>query len=165
MRHAVPSLPFTHRRRCRHATYSVEPLPVGTETPGPRLRSAGAKARAGLEQVNEPGFHGIPKRVDAAVQAIRALVDSMEFVARAGLRPRERDENTVDGKDVFEAVREVRRALLALHATTALTQSAGYEALVAAVETLMRLADTGTEHGIAGTGESDPDAPWQAFGA
>ena len=38
-------------------------------------------------------------------------------------------------------------------------------ALVAAVETLMGLADAGVQHGIAGTGETDPNDPWQAFGA
>ena len=139
--------------------------PWGTETPGPRLRSTSAKARAGLEHVDEPGFHRIAERVDAAVQAIRPLVDTMEYVARAGLRVRGAGDDTVRGKDVSDAVREVRRALVALHASTALTQSACCEALVAAVTKLMGLADTGTEHGIAGTGESDPDDPWQAFGA
>ena len=139
--------------------------PWGTETPGPRLRTTCAKARAGLEQVNEPGFHGIAERVDACVQSIRPLVDTMEYVARAGLRVRGADDDTVHGKDVSGAVRDVCQALVALHASTALTQSACCEALAAAVTNLMGLADTGIEHGIAGTGESDPDDPWQAFGA
>ena len=139
--------------------------PWGTETPGPRLRSACAKARAGLAQVDEPGFHRIAERVDAAVQATRPLIDTLEFLARAGLRVRRGDDDTVHGKDVSEAVRDVRRALVALHASTAPTQSARYEALVAAVTKVLSLADTGIEHGIAGTGESDPDDPWQAFGA
>ena len=139
--------------------------PWGTETPGPRLRTTSAKARGGLEQLTEPGFHGIAERVDACVQAIRPLVDAMEYIARAGLRVRGADDDTVPGKHVSEAVREIRQALVALHASTALTQSSCCEALVAAVTKLTGLADTGVEHGIAGTGESDSDDPWQAFGA
>ena len=111
------------------------------------------------------GSIALPSASMPRLQAIRPLVDTLEFVARAGLRVRGRGDDTVHGKDVSEAVREVRRALAALYASTALTQSACYEALVAAVTTLMGLADTGSEHGIAGTGESDPDDPWQAFGA
>ena len=139
--------------------------PWGTETPGPRLRTTCAKARAALEQVSVPGFHAIAERVDAAVQAVRPLVDTMDYVARAGLRTAGKDAETVRGKDVSEAVREVREALVELHASNALTQSARYEALVGALETLIALADTAIQHGIAGTGETDPDDPWQAFGA
>ena len=140
--------------------------PWGTETPGPRLRATSARARTGLEQVDAPGFHHIAERVGAAVQSVRPLVETMEFVARSGLlRAGARDDETVDGAQVLEAVRGVREALVALHASTALTQSTRYEALVAAVETLMGLADAGVQHGIAGTGETDPNDPWQAFGA
>lgn len=139
--------------------------PWGTETPGPRLRTTRAKARSALDQVNAPGFHEIVERVHAAVQGVRPLVDTMDYLARAGLRTVGRDPENVQGKDVSEAVRAVRDALVALHASTALTQSTCYEALAGALETLMGLADTAIEHGIAGTGETDPDDPWQAFGA
>ena len=139
--------------------------PWGTETPGPRLRTTCAKARSALDQVNAPGFHEIAGRVQAAVQAVRPLVDTMDYLARAGLRTARKDAETVQGSNVYSAVRNVREALVALHASTALTQSTCYEALVGALETLMGLADTAIEHGIAGTGEADPDDPWQAFGA
>ena len=139
--------------------------PWGTETPGPRLRATCAKARSALEQANAPGFHAIVERVDAAVQGVRPLVDTMDYVARAGLRTGGKDAGSVQGKDVSGAVRAVREALIALHASTALTQSTRYEALVGALEALMELADTAVQHGIAGTGETDPDDPWQAFGA
>ena len=139
--------------------------PWGTETPGPRLRATSAKARAGLEQVDTPGFHDIAEHVGAAVQSLRPLVDTMEYVARAGLRAGARDDDTVEGARVLDAVREVRETLVALNASTASTLTVRYEALVAAVETLAGLADTGVQHGIAGTGESDPNDPWQPFGA
>ena len=142
--------------------------PWGTETPGPRLRATCAKARTGFDQVDTPGFHDITERVGAAVQTLRPLVDAMEFVARAGLRAGARDDDTVPGARVLDAVREVREvreALVALNASTAPTLSARYEALVAAVETLTGLADTAVQHGIAGTGGSDPNDPWQPFGA
>ena len=143
-----------------HARY-----PWGTETPGPRMRSTCIKARAALEQVDTPGFHRIAERVDAAVQSIRPFVDTMEYVARAGLRTGARNDETVQGSNVAEAAREVRKALHALQESTALTQTLRYKVLLGAVTGLMGLADIGIEHGIEGTGESDPDNPWQAFGA
>ena len=139
--------------------------PWGHETPGPRLRTVCAKARTALEQVDAPGFHRIAGRVDAAVQAVRPLVDTMEFVARAGLRASAKSADTVPGTDVSDAVRLVRDALGALLESSASTQSARYGALVDALSQLMTLADTSVEHGIEGTGASDPDDPWQAFGA
>ena len=139
--------------------------PWGTETPGPRLRTTCAKARTGIEQVDAPGFDSIVERVKAAVQAVRPLVDTVEFVARAGLRVHATDAQTVPGADAAEAVREVREALAALAASTALTQSECYRAFAAAVEKLVTIAETGIEHGIAGTGAVDPLDPWQAFGA
>ena len=55
--------------------------------------------------------------------------------------------------------------LAALDASSARTRSTCCEALVAAVDTLMGLADAGVQHDIAATGETDPNDPWQAFGA
>ena len=148
---------MTRNRRNRY--------PWGTETPGPRLRTTCTKARAGLEQVDAPGFDGIVERVKVAVQAVRPLVDTVEFVARAGLRVHANDEQTVSGADAAEAVREVRDALAALATSTALTQSDCYRVFAVAVEKLVTIAETGIEHGIAGTGAVDPGDPWQAFGA
>lgn len=139
--------------------------PWGTETPGPRLRTSCAKARAALEKVDAPGFHRIVERVNGAVTVVRPLVDTVEFVARAGLRVHATDEQTVSGAEAAEAVREVREAVAGLAASTALTQSECYRVFAAAVEKLVTIAETGIEHGIAGTGAVDPGDPWQAFGA
>ncbi len=139
--------------------------PWGTETPGPRLRATCAKARGGLEQVDTPGFDGIVERVKVAVQAVRPLVDTMEYVARAGLRVHAPDEQTAPGAEAAAAVRDVREALAALAASTALTQSECYRVFAAAVDKLATIAETATDHGIAGTGAVDPGDPWQAFGA
>lgn len=137
-----------------------------TETPGPRLRAACDKTRSALEQVNAPGFHAIAKRVDAVVRPARPLVETMDYLARKGLRTsRGQSVETVDGKDVSEAVRAVREALVALHASTALTQSTCYEAFAGALETLMGLAEAAVPHGITGTGGTDSDDLWEAFGA
>ena len=139
--------------------------PWGSETPGPRLRTACTKAGARLKQVDAPGFDGIVKRVKAAVQAVRPLVDTVEIVARIGLRVHAPDERTVPGTEAADAVHEVREALAALAASTALTQSECYRAFVAAVEKLMTIAKTGTKHGITGTRAVDAGNPWQTFGA
>ena len=140
--------------------------PWGTETPGPRLRASCARARAGIEQVNAPGnHHQIAERIDAAVQALRPLVETAEYVSRAGLRARGTNKNAVSGTTVSEAVDAVREALSAMAASTATTLSAHFEAFVAAVETLVGLVDTGIELGIAGTGEAAPHDPWHAYGA
>ena len=139
--------------------------PWGTETPGPRLRTLCAKTRTALEQADAPGFHRIGERIDTAVKAVRPLVETMEFVARAGLRTGPRVDGTVQGVDAFDAARAVGEALIALEASSARTQSGCYETFVAAVEALMALAESGIEHGIAGNEESGAGNPWHAFGA
>ena len=140
--------------------------PWGTETPGPRLRAQCARARTGIEQVNAPGnHHQIAERIDAAVHALRPLVETAEYVARAGLRARGSDKNSISGTIVSEAVDVVRESLGAMAASTATTVSAHFEAFAAAVETLIGHVDTGIEVGIAGTGEAAPHDPWHAYGA
>ncbi len=140
--------------------------PWGTETPGPRLNATCDKAEKGLKLVDQPGYRQITEHVDHAVQELRPLVDSMEFVARAGLlRPRAQPDDTVQGAQVLEAVRAVHEALVILNASTALTLGSRWEALAGAVETLIGLARAGAKHGIAGTGEADPNDPWQPFEA
>ena len=141
----------------------AERYPWGSETPGPRLRNTCARTRTALEQANEAGFQGIATRVNAVVKAATPLDETMSHVAREGLRTVGKDAETVPGEDVSEAVRAVRETLVALHASTALTQSARYEAFVGALETLMGLADTGIKHGIRGTGAADPNDPWGTF--
>ena len=140
--------------------------PWGTETPGPRLTATRDRAAKGLKKVDQPGYKQITEHVNHAVKELRPLVQAMEFVARAGLlRPRARTDDTVQGAQVRDAVRAVHEALVALNASTALTLGANYEALAAAAETLIVLAKAGAEHGIAGTGENDPNDPWQPFDA
>ena len=140
--------------------------PWGTETPGPRLRASCARARTGLEQVNAHGnHHDIAQRIDAAVQALRPLVETMDHVARSGLRVRGSNRNAISGETVSDAVGAVRETLVAMSASTAATLSGHYEAFRAAVESLIGLAETGIEHGIAGTGEAEPQDLWHAYGA
>ena len=133
------------------------------EAPRRRLRTAFNKARIALEEVDAPGFHRIPERVNAAVNSVRPLVEIMESVARTGLRPLARSADRVAGTDVATAVRAVHEALAALIESSASTQSARYEALVVALNQLSALAESAIEHGIAGTGASDPNDPWKAF--
>ena len=168
-------------RLSRHVLSETHPMkpvsstryPWATETPGPRLRASCARARTGIEQVNAPGnHHQIAERIDAAVQALRPLVETAEYVSRAGLRARGTNKNAVSGTTVSGAVDAVREALSAMAASTApmkntaaITLSAHFEAFVAAVETLVGLVDTGIELGIAGTGEAAPHDPWHAYGA
>ena len=145
-------------------TRSATPrYPWGTETPGPRLRAACARAQTGLDDAKETGFVEIVQRGSAAVQGSKSLVETMEFLARAGLRVRGTDLSPVQGHAVSEATQAVRDAVAGVAGSSLLTVQARYEAYVAAVETLMALAERGGEHGIAGSGESDPDDPWNAF--
>ena len=140
--------------------------PWGTETPGPRLRASCARARTGIEQVNAPGnHHQIAERIDAAVQALRPLVETLEYVSRAGLRVRGSHNQAISGATVSEAVSVVREGLLAMSTSTAGTVSGHFEALAAAVETLIGLAQSGSDLGITGTGQSPPHDPWHAYGA
>ena len=140
--------------------------PWGTETPGPRLRAAAARARTGIEQVQAPGTHRqIPERIDAAVQGARPLVEALEHLARAGLRTRGSNRNAIAGASVSEAVDTVREALAAMAGSSATTLSARFEAFATAVEALIGLGETGIELGITGTGEVDPHDPWKAYGA
>ena len=147
-------------------TNSETRYPWGTETPGPRLRAAAARARTGIEQVNAPGKHRqIPDRIDAAVKGARSLVDALEYLARAGLRTRGSNKNAIAGASVSEAVDALREALAAMATSTATTLSGHFDAFATAVEALIALSETGIELGIAGTGEVDRHDPWDAYGA
>ena len=137
--------------------------PWGTETPGPRLRITGDKSRVALKQVDAPGVKRIPERIGAAVEPIRLFVEAMEFVAREGLRTGARTDRTVQGADVAAALGEVYEALGPLAESSALTLTPRYEAFVGAVTRLLALADTAVEHGVEGTGGSDPTDPWRAL--
>ena len=140
--------------------------PWGTETPGPRLRAACARARTGIEQVKSPGnHHEIAGRIDAAVQGLRPLVETMEYLARAGLRTRGSNKNAIAGTSVAKAVDAVREALAAMSGSTATTLSGHFDAFASAVEALIALSETGIELGIGGTGEAAPHDPWDAYGA
>ena len=140
--------------------------PWGTETPGPRLRAAAARARAGIEQVQAPGTHRqIPERIDAAVQGARPLVEALEHLARAGLRTRGSNKNAIAGASVSEAVDTVREALAAMAGSTAITLSGHFDAFASAVEALIGLSETGIEFGIAGTEKVAAHDPWDAYGA
>ena len=147
-------------------TTSSTRYPWGTETPGPRLRAACARARTGIEQVTAPGTHRqIADRIDGAVQGLRPLVETMEYLARAGLRTRGSNKNALDGGTVAQGVEAVREALAAMAASTASTLSPHLEAFAGAVEALSALSESGIELGISGTGEAAPHDPWEAYGA
>ena len=119
-----------------------------------------------MEQVNAPGsHHQIAERIDAVVQALRPLVETMEYVSRAGLRARGRNKNAIAGTTVSDAVDAVREALAPMAASTAITLSGHFEAFVAAVQSLIGLAETGIEFGISGNGEAAAHDPWHAYGA
>ena len=147
-------------------TTTSKRYPWGTETPGPHLRAACARARTGIEQVQAPGTHRqIADRIDGAVQKLRPLVEALDHLARAGLRTRGSNKNAIDGRSVATAVEAVREALAAMAASTAMTLSNHFEAYASAVEALIALSESGIKLGIVGTGEVDRHDPWNAYGA
>ena len=143
----------------------TERYPWGAETPGPRLRTTSARAREVMAEVDAVGFHRITERVNAAVQGVRPLVDTMDYVGRAGLRGPARNENVVSGDAVAAALGAVNDSLPVLQDASALNLSTAYQQFATAVEALAALAETSIAQGVTGTGAVDVSDPWQAFGA
>ena len=136
--------------------------PWGTETPGARLRSTAVRARAGLEAATAPGIRAIEARVSRAVTDSRALLEALEHIAREGFRGRGRDTPIPAGK-VEDAAGAVRDALVALADASAETLSERYAAFAGALGTVLELAESAQQRGIAGSGRTTRDDPWRAF--
>ena len=134
----------------------------GNETPGTRLRTTAAKARAGLENVNTPGVRDIGARVSHAVTESRALVEALEHIAREGFR-RRASETPIGAEEVQGAVEAVRDTLGALAEASAATLSERYAAFAATLDTVLGLADAAQHRGVAGSGAITRDDPWKAF--
>ena len=133
-----------------------------TETPGARLRTTAAKARAGLEHVNTPGVRDVGARVSHAVTESRPLVETLEHIARQGCRGRA-SETPIAAEEVQGAVEAVRDTLVALAEASAATLSERYAAFAATLDTVLGLADAAQHRGVAGSGAVTRDDPWQAF--
>ena len=134
----------------------------GSQTPGARLRTTAAKARAGLDNVNTPGVRDIGARVSHAVTESRALVETLEHIARQGFRGRA-SETPIGAEEVEGAVEAVRDTLVALAEASAATLSERYAAFAATLDTVLGLADAAQHRGVAGSGAITRDDPWKPF--
>ena len=136
--------------------------PWGRETPGAPLRMTAAKARAGREHVDTPGVRDIGARVSHAVTESRALVETLEHIARQGFRGRA-SETPIGAEEVQGAAEAVRDTLVSLAEASAATLSERYAAFAATLDTLLGLADAAQHRGVAGSGAITRDDPWKAF--
>ena len=116
--------------------------------------------------MKSPGTHRqIADRIDAVVPGLRPLVETLEYLARTGLRTRGSNKNALAGETVTEAVDAVREALATMASSSASTLSGHFEAFASAVEALIALSESGIELGIVGTGAAAAHDPWDAYGA
>ena len=138
------------------------PYPWGKETPGARMRSTAAKARAGLEAVETPGFGDIDARVSRAVSESRTLLESLEHLARAGFRSRA-GETPIPAAEIKGAADAVRDAVVAMADASVVNVSERYAAYTSALDVLLGLVDAAQRRGIAGSGEPTRADPWTAF--
>ena len=136
--------------------------PWGAETPGTRLRTTAAKARAGLKGVEVPGVRDVGERVSHAVTESRALVEALEYTAREGFRGRG-SETPIGAEEVQVAVDALRDALIPLANATAVTLGERYGAFKSTLDTMLGLAEAAQLRGVAGTRNVTRDDPWHAF--
>ena len=141
--------------------------PWGTVTPRERLRALSEKLRSAMQAAQAPGFRDIPERVQGVVHATRPLVDTLDYLAGAGLRPTHRG-NAAAGLPVacvavFSAVESANDCLGALVSSTIHDASERYLAFIEACEALLEFADRAIQCGIAGGGAVPSGDPWKAF--
>ena len=70
--------------------------PWGTITPRERLRMLSEKLRTAMNDTKSSGFSDVADRVKAVVRASRSLVDTLEHLARVGLRPMGKQHHASD---------------------------------------------------------------------
>ena len=136
--------------------------PWGVTTPRPRLRAVCASVRRVLDDARSPGFGPHARRVSAAVQATRPLVEVMRHLSRAGLRSTT-DVEPLDAADVRAAVERVDGSVNDLAAASVFELSERYRAFCEAVDALLTVADESSRRGIAPPRKSRADAGWAAF--
>ena len=138
------------------------PYPWGRTTPGMRLGATAERAQRGLEQAKAPGLAQLEERWTKAVRAAQPLVETLDYVSRAGFRGK-RGQESLSGADVAKATRAVHDALGAFVASTVFSVSERYEAFATAVEVLIGLAEKAGNRGVAGSGHVASDDPWETF--
>ena len=141
--------------------------PWGTVTPRERLRTLSERLRTAMAATHECGFTAVPDRVKGVVHASRPLVDAMEHLGRAGLRPPARGGASSDlplaCDVVLCAVESVNECLAGLVSSTIHDASERYRAFAEACEALLELADRAIRFGIAGGASAVSGDPWKAF--
>ena len=141
--------------------------PWGTVPPRERLRMLSEKVRSAMEAAGQSGFTAIPERVKAVVHASHLLVETMEHLGRAGLRPSTRkgasSELPLTSDAVLTSVASANERLAALVSSTIHDASERYGAFAEACEALLELADRTIQCGIAGGGSVPSGDPWNAF--
>lgn len=141
--------------------------PWGTMTPRERLRALSEKLRSALNETQSSGFSDIAERVKAVVHASRPLVDTLEHLARAGLRPMGKQPDASDlpvsAAAVDAAVQSVNTSLGDVVSSSIHTSSERYQAFDAACEALLELAARAIKGGIAGSAPGSGRDPWKAF--
>ena len=141
--------------------------PWGSVTPRERLRALSEKLRSAMEAAQAPAFRDIPERVQVVVHATRPLVDTLEYLAGAGLRPTTRGQASsalpVASDAVFSAVESANESLGALVSSSVDDVSARYAAFAQSCDGLLELGEQAIQGGVAGGGSAPSADPWKAF--
>ena len=129
--------------------------PWGTITPRERLRMLSEKLRTAMNDTKSSGFSDVADRVKAVVRASRSLVDTLEHLARVGLRPMGKQHHASDlpvpAAAVDAAVQSHNTSLADVVWSSTHTLSERYQAFDAACEVLLDLAARAIKGGIAGS--------------
>ena len=129
--------------------------------PTPELKRAVRRAEEALAAAERDGFQGIEQRMGSAALGSARLAEVLGSFADHGFSPNHAKREPIQPEEVQSAISATRATLGALALVTPTSLSGDYEAYVAAVRTLIKVADAVRDRGVVpGSKESDE---WSYF--
>ena len=142
--------------------------PWGQRGPRAELSQTSGRLRLALAAAAEPGYAGIDRRLEAAVQAAQPLTAVLRYVADAGLQSRSGKgggDQRVSGADLYDALRALDEAVVRLAQASVASVSEDYGAFVEAANAVLELAEQAVKGGVLKQPADDAQAAWRRFGA
>ena len=142
--------------------------PWGQRGPRAELSQTSERLRQALAAAAEPGYAGIDRRLETAVQAAQPLTAVLRYVAEAGLQSRSgkgSGHQRIQGADIDSALRALDAAVVRLAQASVASVSEDYGAFVEAANAVVDLAEQAVKGGVRKQPADDAQAAWRRFGA
>ena len=129
--------------------------------PSSELKRAVRRAEEALAAAERDGFEGIEQRMGGAALGSARLAEVLGSFADHGFSPTRAKGESVRPEEIQSAISAARATLGALALVTPMSLSVRYKAYVAAVRTLITVADAVRDQGVV-RGSKEPDE-WSYF--